>query len=116
MTQPPSTNEIAQLAHTLMLGTRKRPLTLPPAAAALLPPGASLSPAMLALVLSGQHARFMRPDAPTLEPASEADLAVHADPRPMLSEASRRLLKQLLGIAKGDAPEAILLACRDRAS
>jgi hypothetical protein len=115
MTQPPSAQDIAQLAHALLLGTRKRPLSLPPAAAALLAGNSSLSPAMLALVLSGQHARFMRPPAPTLEAASEADLAVHADPRPMLSDASRRLLKQLLGIAKGDAPEPILLACRDRA-
>ena len=114
MTQPPTAHDLAQLGHALMLGTRKRPVTLPPSAAALLPAGSSLPPAMLALILTGQHSRFMRPSAPTLTPATPADLAVHADARPMLSEVSRRLLKQLLVLAKGDAPEAVLTACRDR--
>jgi hypothetical protein len=116
MTQPLSAQELARLGHALLLGTRKRPVTLPPSAAALLPASSSLSPAVLALVLTGQHARFVRLAAPALAPTSEADRAVHADPRPMLSEVSRRLLKQLLGLAKGDAPEAFLTACRDRAA
>jgi hypothetical protein len=116
MTQPPSAQEIAPLGHALMLGTRKRPVALPPSAAALLPAASPLSPVMLALVLAGQHARFERPAMPSLTPATQADLAVHADTRPMLSVASRRLLKQLLGMAKGDAPEAFLAACRDRAA
>jgi hypothetical protein len=116
MTQPLSAQDLAQLGHALMLGTRKRPVTLPLSAAALLPASSSLEPAMLALVLTGQHARFVRPSAPTLTPATQADLAVHADVRPMLSDVSRRLLKQLLVLAKGDAPEAFLTACRDRAA
>ena len=114
MTQPPSVQEMAQLGHVLMLGTRKRPVTLPPAASALLPASSGLSPAMLALVFAGQHARFERPAVPTLAHALDADLAMHADPRPMLSDTSRRLLRQLLSMAKGDAPEAFLTACRDR--
>lgn len=114
MTQPPSVQDIARLGHSLMLGTRKRPLTLPPGAAAMLPAKSSLPPAMLALVLAGQHARFERQSAPALSSALDTDLAVHADPHPMLSDVSRRLLKQLLGMAKGDAPEAFLTACRDR--
>ena len=116
MMLPPSAPEIAQLGQALMLGTRKRPITLPPAVSALIPATSSLSPAMLALVLAGQHARFERPAAPSLAPALESDLKLHADPRPMLSDASRRLLKQLLTLAKGDAPEAVLTACRDRAT
>jgi len=116
MTQPLSAQDLAQLGHALMLGTRKRPVTLPPSPATLLPASSSLEPAMLALVLTGQHARFVRPSAPTLTPATQADLAVHADVRPMLSDVSRRLLKQLLVLAKGDAPEAFLTASRDRAA
>lgn len=114
MKQPPSPQEITQLGHALMLGTRKRPVALPPAASALLPATSGLSPAILALVLAGQHGRFERPAVSTLAPALEADLAMHANPRPMLSDASRRLLKQILSMAKGDTPEAFLIACRDR--
>lgn len=116
MTQPPGSRDIAQLGHALMLGTRKRPVALPPSAAMMLPATSTVSPAMLALVLAGQHGRFERPSAPKLAPAAPEDLAMHADARAMLSDVSRRLLKQLLGIAKGDAPEAFLAACRDRAA
>jgi hypothetical protein len=114
MAQAPSSREIAQLGQALMLGTRKRPIALPPDAAALLPATSSLSTAMLALVLAGQHARFEHPTAPTLAPPQESDLAQHRDTRSMMSEPSRRILKQLLALAKGDAPDAILNACRDR--
>jgi hypothetical protein len=116
VTQPPTLAEIAALAQVMLLGTRKRPVTLPPSAAALLPAGSPLPPAALALVLVGQSGRFERPSAPTLSPATEAAMAVHADPRPMLSEVSRRLLKQLLALAKGHAPEVVFQAVRERAA
>jgi hypothetical protein len=116
MTEPPSAQDIALLSQTLLLGTHRRPVTLPLAAAALLPPSSTLSPALLALVLAGQHARFERPAPPAFVAASAVDLVIHADPRPMLSEPARRLLKQLLGMTKGDESSVFLIACRDRAA
>ncbi|NJM33553.1 MAG: hypothetical protein HC850_01340 [Rhodomicrobium sp.] len=115
MIAPPSTQEIGQLSQALLLGTRKRPVHLTHAAAALLPGSNPPAPTILGLVLAGQHARFERPAAPPFTALSEADLAMYADPRPMLSEHSRRLLKQLIGMAKGADPDVFPTACRDRA-
>lgn len=110
MTQLPKAADIAQIGQALLLGTRKRPVTLPGAP----PSERGTAPELIALIIAGQHARFERPVPPSLAAATEEDLAVHADPRPMLSDASRRLLKQILTATRGANPDVAIAGAVQR--
>lgn len=114
MKQLPSSAEIAQLAQALMLGTRRRPIALPPGAAALAPSPGGIAPALLALVLAGQRARFDRPASVPLEPPSESERALHAGPDPMLPRRSRRLMRQLFAMVKRSDPGLVCKAAIER--
>jgi hypothetical protein len=112
----PSPLDLEKLGQNLLLGLKRQPLALPQSVAALAPTDAdSPAPAMLALVLAGQHSRFRRLDSPAFSAKQEQETSIHADPRPMLSEASRAALKHFLMLVKKDGDfDALLAACWSR--
>lgn len=101
MPQLPTPSQIAQLDQSLLLGQKRRPLSLPPAIAARLSANSnSPYPTIVALVLAGQYRRFQRPTTSVPDNSKESDQPLHDDLRPMLSEDSRRALKHLLSMVK----------------
>ncbi|MBX2804811.1 MAG: hypothetical protein KTR19_02470 [Hyphomicrobiales bacterium] len=114
MRRVPSSSDIPQLGQSLLLGTKRRPLTLPSAVSAMLSTNAdSPHPAIVALTLAGQYSRFQRPGSPASETLNLEAQPLHDDPRPMLSGISRKALKQLLGMLKNQDAGAFFTACLD---
>jgi predicted transcriptional regulator len=96
------------LAPSLMLGTARQ---APPVERAL---GGLVDPAepgsvLQALALLGQHGRFRRPAAAAPEIAPPR----FADPRPILPEAARPLLRALFGAKGASVTDAVALAVAD---
>jgi hypothetical protein len=117
VTPLPSSLDIERLGQNLLLGLKRQPLALPQGVAALMAAGGDgpPAPALLALVLAGQHSRFQRLDIPAFGARAAQDAAIHADPRPMLSEASRAALKHfLMLVKKHGAFDACFAACWNR--
>lgn len=114
MPQAPSPSEIAQIAQSLLVGLKRRPLALPAMIAAkLFADAATTPPAIVALTLAGQHSRFQRVAAPAPDALKHDAQSRHDDPRSMLSNASRRDLKHLLSMMKGLDGPAFFNACLD---
>jgi hypothetical protein len=86
----------AALRHAFVLGLARQPLALPaPLAAALAARSDTRTePALVALALVGQQARFTPPPTVVGE-VPEAAVRLHADPRPPLSGPTRRALLRL---------------------
>lgn len=99
--------QLEEIRQTLLLGTSRRPLTLPPALAA------AGDTALAALALAGQHGRFERL---ALGPAHETPAAaahLHSDPRPILGAKPRRMLTRLVAVTeKGFAASVVTAAVR----
>lgn len=114
MPQAPSSSEIAQFAQSLLVGLKRRPLALPATISAKLSAGAATTPpAIVALTLAGQYSRFQRVAAPAPDALKHDAQSRHDDPRPMLSDVSRRALKHLLSMMKGLDGPAFFNACLD---
>jgi hypothetical protein len=80
------------LRQSLLLGTSRRPLTVPSALAAL---GGTAYPALSILALIGQHRRFERRVAPAAAVIPEAALRLHAGPQPILPPEARQAFLRL---------------------
>jgi hypothetical protein len=108
-----SSQDLARLKQRMLLGLARQPLALPDSLQAIVS-ATSREPCLTVLALAGQRQRFQRPSIERRAGAiPEAARHLHQDPRPIISEAARRILSRLTnGVEKSSADAVVCAAVR----
>jgi hypothetical protein len=111
-----SRQELGRLRQALFLGLARQPPAVPEQLQALLASAPGREPALSLLALAGQRQRFERPAAaPGAAGIPEAARHLHADARPIIPQAVRRLLLRLANGAEKQIADTVVRAAVRRA-